>query len=53
MSSARGCGFRAAYVNRYDLPCEDTPFGPDIEVTDFTALADRLLSDRAMESPEH
>ena len=25
---ARACGFRAVYVNRYDLPCEDLPFGP-------------------------
>jgi len=27
---ARACGFRGAFVNRYGLPYEDTPFRPDV-----------------------
>ncbi len=40
---ARSCGYRGAYVNRYDLPYEDTLFQPDVTVNDFTELADALL----------
>ena len=42
---ARTCGFRGAYVNRYDLPYEDThpQYEPDVTVIDFTELADALL----------
>jgi 2-haloacid dehalogenase len=40
---ARACGYRAAYVNRYDLPYEDTPHLPDLTVKDFTELANVLL----------
>jgi 2-haloacid dehalogenase len=39
---ARACGYRGAYVNRYRLPYEETPFQPDFEVRDFVELADRL-----------
>ena len=39
---ARMCGFRGAFVNRYDLPYEDTPYVPDVTVRDFTELADAL-----------
>lgn len=41
---ARACGFRAAYVNRYGLPTDESPYQPDLEVKDFIELADRLLS---------
>jgi 2-haloacid dehalogenase len=41
---ARMCGLRGGYVNRYNLPYEDTPFVPDLTVGNFTELADRLLS---------
>jgi 2-haloacid dehalogenase len=41
---ARACGFRAAYVDRYRLPVEDSPFQPDIAVADFAQLAERLLA---------
>jgi 2-haloacid dehalogenase len=41
---ARMCGMRGAYVNRYDLPFEDTPFVADVTARNFTELADRLLS---------
>lgn len=41
---ARACGFRAAYVNRYDLPTDESTYQPDLEVKDFIELADRLLS---------
>jgi len=40
---ARACGFRAAFINRYRLPYEDTVYHPDITVNDFTELADALL----------
>ena len=40
---ARACGFRGAFVDRYGLPYEDTPFQPDVTVSDFTGLADALL----------
>ncbi len=39
---ARACGFRGAFVNRYQLPYEDTPHHPDLTVDDFTALAAAL-----------
>ena len=40
---ARACGYRGAFVNRYNLPYEDTQFQPDVTVNDFTELADALL----------
>ncbi len=40
---ARSCGLRGAYVDRYGLPYEDTPFLPDVVVSDFNELADLLL----------
>ena len=39
---ARSCGYRSAYVNRYNLPYEDTHFQPDVTVDNFTELADAL-----------
>jgi 2-haloacid dehalogenase len=39
---ARASGYRAAYVNRYDLPYDETPYLCDIEVRDFVGLADKL-----------
>jgi len=41
---ARACGLRGAFVNRYDLPYEDTVYQPDLAVADFTGLAETLLS---------
>ena len=41
---AQACGFRAAYVNRYRLPTEDSVYQPDIIVDDFIELAARLLA---------
>jgi 2-haloacid dehalogenase len=40
---ARACGYRGAFVNRYGLPYEDTPYQPDVVVKDFKELADALL----------
>lgn len=40
---ARACGYRAAYVNRYGLPYEDTPYLPDVETADFDGLAAALV----------
>lgn len=39
---ARACGMRGAYVNRYDLPYEDSPYRTDITVADFTELAEAI-----------
>ncbi len=36
---ARACGMRGAWVNRYDLPYEDTPYRADVTVLNFTELA--------------
>ena len=44
VTGARACGFRAAYVDRYDLPNEESPYLPDLEVPDFHHLADAMLS---------
>ena len=42
---ARACGYRGAYVNRYGLPYEESHLLPDLEVSDFLELADRLMND--------
>jgi 2-haloacid dehalogenase len=39
---ARVSGYRGAYVNRYDLPFDETPYRYDIEARDFLDLADKL-----------
>ncbi len=39
---ARACGMRGAWVNRYDLPYEDTPYRADVTVDDFTQLAEAI-----------
>jgi 2-haloacid dehalogenase len=39
---ARACGLRGAWVNRYGLPYEESPYTADVTVTDFTELADAL-----------
>ena len=40
---ARASGYRGAFVNRYALPFEETPYLPDLVVDDFSELGDRLL----------
>lgn len=40
---ARACGLRGAYVNRYRLPYEETPYQPDVVVGDFAGLANALV----------
>lgn len=40
---ARACGYKGAFVNRYQLPYEDTPYQPDVIVTDFTELEKALI----------
>jgi len=42
---ARACGFRAGYVDRNSLPYDDSPYRPDVTVSDFTGLADALLGE--------
>ena len=44
---ARACRYRGAFVNRYGLPFEETPYTPDITVPDFRELASELLRTRA------
>jgi 2-haloacid dehalogenase len=39
---ARACGYRGAYVDRYVLPYDDTPYLPDVTVRDFRELADAI-----------
>lgn len=39
---ARASGYRAAYINRYDLPYDETPYQADIEARDFLDLAEKL-----------
>lgn len=39
---ARACGMRGAYVNRYNLPYEDSPYCADVTVADFTELAETI-----------
>lgn len=40
---ARACGYKGAFVNRYALPYDDSPYRPHVTVRDFTELADALL----------
>ena len=40
---AKVCGYKAAFVNRYGLPYEDSPYLPDVTVADFTELAEELV----------
>jgi len=39
---ARYSGFRGAYVNRYDLPYDESEFMPDITTEDFNKLCEKL-----------
>jgi len=39
---ARASGYRAAYVNRYDLPYDETPYRFDLEARDFLDMAGKL-----------
>ena len=43
---ARTCGLRGIYVNRYNLPFEDTDarYEPDLTVRDFSEMANHLLA---------
>ena len=43
----RPCGFKAAYVNRYNLPTEDSEYQPNIIVNDFVELAGGYWGDEA------
>jgi 2-haloacid dehalogenase len=39
---ARASGYRAAYVNRYDLPYDESPYQFDLEAHDFLDMAAKL-----------
>ena len=39
---AVACGYAGAYVNRYGMPYEETPFRPSLQTTDFSDLNDAL-----------
>ena len=49
---ARACGYRGAYVNRYGLPMEESPYQPDIMTVDFEQLADYLIDGIAPTLPD-
>jgi len=40
---ARACSFRAGFVNRTNAPLEVSSYLPDVQVSDFTELANALL----------
>ena len=40
---ARHSGFRGAYVNRYDLPYDESEYKPDLISDNFTDLCEQLL----------
>ena len=40
---ARACGYRAAFVNRRDVPYEDSPLQPDLTVPSFSDHTQALL----------
>tara|TARA_B100000029_G_scaffold324112_1_gene316502 strand:- start:2730 stop:3434 length:705 start_codon:yes stop_codon:yes gene_type:complete len=40
---AQTCGYKGAYVNRYDLPTEYSTYQPDIITEDFLTLSKTLL----------
>ena len=45
VASAKSCGFRGTFVNRYKLPYEDADYlAPDFVVADFHDLANTLLA---------
>jgi 2-haloacid dehalogenase len=44
---ARASGCRAAYVNRYDLPFDESPYQYDVEARDFRELAEKLMHQAA------
>jgi 2-haloacid dehalogenase len=39
---ARASAYRAAYINRYDLPFDETPYSYDVGASDFVDLAEKL-----------
>ena len=43
---ARASGYRAAYVDRYRLPYEVSPYRPDLWVSDLDDLAEKLLHEQ-------
>jgi 2-haloacid dehalogenase len=40
---ARASGYRGIWVDRYNLPYEETPYRPDLHIHDFTEMADALV----------
>jgi 2-haloacid dehalogenase len=40
---AKAAGMRTAFVNRRQRPFGNTPFQPDLMVSNFAALADALV----------
>jgi 2-haloacid dehalogenase len=45
---ARASGYRGIWVDRYNLPFEETPYREDLHVHDFTEMADALLAENAV-----
>ena len=42
IQSLRASGYRGAYIDRYDLPYDESPLQPEITVDDFKGLCDRF-----------
>ncbi len=40
---AKACGYKGAYINRYNLPVEDLNYSPDITVMDFYEFTNFLV----------
>ena len=40
---ARASGYRAGYINRYDLPYEETPLQPDIVTDNLVCFASLMV----------
>ena len=40
---AKACGYKGAYINRYNLPVEDLNYSPDITVIDFYEFTNFMI----------
>ena len=42
---AKACGYYGAYINRYDLPTEESIYQPDLTLKNFVELSDTLTAE--------
>ena len=43
---ASACGYKSAYIDRYDLPLEDRGYSVDIHVQNFSQFKDQILNNK-------